>query len=1294
MRQVLSLLRFIPGGAKWLTVSLVILSAVFFVYWKFGMWAAIALVVGILVIGAMILLYNLAIRAKQRQEGLAFGKALKKSQMGASKEEVRSAVGALDQKWDGAMANLKQSNIDLYKLPWYMLIGEPQSGKSTTLLKSGLRFPIGEEAISGGGGTRNCDWWFTENGVILDTAGRFTFQEDNATDAHEWNHFLKLLVKYRPYCPINGVILVIPVDALLKDDAHVRDAKARNIRAKLDHIQQTMAIQFPVFLLLTKADTIYGFTEFFHKLEAEKLREMLGWSNPEETAVFDMGVFSQSLNQISARLNQVRQRNLSRPYYSHDSDRTFIFPEEFKAIAEPLKAYMATIFQDSVYKDPLFFRGYYFTSGLQEGIPIAKACGEMLAASAQQQRLESVFKKSRAFFIRDFYTEKVFPERGLVRRAVRYQKRDKSKRLWINVINASLLLLGIGFAVLTYRNLNRELGAPKQAIEEALSTFENTKGHFFNSDERVTIYKRLDRLHKATESGKNVNFLVALRGRDNDLTRALGDTFAYLYLDKVMAGLYETVPAQLGAFKLDAPSPDSETNLTRLVTALEELKKWRDFSSRGDADDFNPTLSPFLQLALDPAWDREVTLSSDVADQDNLAGRFEAWFQEIYQGSSTKVKTFLIEEMVRRCEGIWPGLHSQVLAFYKRQPELVLYQEKVDRIQQLEQTYLRLQSPGYSTLEYQNILQEFQDTADAAKGLFADTGDLYFSFPAIAGRIAAAMGPEFTHFDEPGHSPSRSERRVWDRLPEIVSFVKKMYAVQPDTYVNPRGEGEVANLTMRPELESFYDQITEPFFTRFVNVEGPAYADFPLAENDIGANTNQLFDAGAARGRALKDVFNTNRQNHRKTVSETTNLRDLEMALDKFYQEVSTTEGAAFMEALSRVLDPQKLTMAPPQNSDFSGLVREFNRLTENGRRFDAFLQGPAYVKDVFDDHAADLAVIPLDTKTLRKSVDDYDKEMYASLRDFGDALNALAGADARKVLASSNRTAVQFPVLRDVQKLGELRVETPVILAPHLKSVRVWAADAERSFANWSPTPPDPCPSCRSQIAVIGQIARQMEGQFPVSFGGVIRETKSEQGRREVSVTLAEAKLLEDLLSKLEVFRQPDQNQSEHLKKRGLKEAMEEAVRWADSVAQLQGQGLKVQYQYIPRLNQENTILDHYSLCEMTGLFKARRMSLNSPTFRDIQLDQSASVSNSDIVFHLFNDAEGHSGTSDLVVQGGPLALYGFILDNAAGDRERKRFEKDMAFQLDTRQQDLVSRFIFVFDRAIASPPDWSLFR
>ena len=106
------------------------------------------------------------------------------------------------------------------QLPWYMFIGAPGSGKTTALLNSGLRFPLGdprgERALQGVGGTRNCDWWFTDEAVLLDTAGRYTTQEsDREADAAAWLGFLDLLKRFRPRQPLNGVIVTLSVADLV-----------------------------------------------------------------------------------------------------------------------------------------------------------------------------------------------------------------------------------------------------------------------------------------------------------------------------------------------------------------------------------------------------------------------------------------------------------------------------------------------------------------------------------------------------------------------------------------------------------------------------------------------------------------------------------------------------------------------------------------------------------------------------------------------------------------------------------------------------------------------------------------------------------------------------------------------------------------------------------------------------------------------------------------------------------------------------------------------------------------------
>ena len=112
-------------------------------------------------------------------------------------ERLRTAVQAL-KKAPGGRRERKR----LHELPWYMFIGPPGAGKTTALVNSGLNFPLadakGPAALKGVGGTRNCDWWFTDEAVLIDTAGRYSTQDSQAkVDSAAWLGFLRLLKKHR-----------------------------------------------------------------------------------------------------------------------------------------------------------------------------------------------------------------------------------------------------------------------------------------------------------------------------------------------------------------------------------------------------------------------------------------------------------------------------------------------------------------------------------------------------------------------------------------------------------------------------------------------------------------------------------------------------------------------------------------------------------------------------------------------------------------------------------------------------------------------------------------------------------------------------------------------------------------------------------------------------------------------------------------------------------------------------------------------------------------------------------------
>jgi len=448
-------------------------------YW-FGWEVAIVLLIGALVIVGLWFGLNLIVKRRNKKKGDAFSKELSVSEKESkvSKAEVRRALEELGRRWVAAVDELRRSGLNLYSMPWYLLFGEPQSGKSTTLKNSSLEFPVGIEALSGAGGTRNCDWWFTNEAVILDTAGRFSFQEQNAPDQQEWQTFLALLRKHRGYCPINGVIVAVPCTSLLGDTSEQIEEKAQNIRDKLREIQRTLEIRFPVFLLVTKCDTILGFTEFFTKLDAAERRQLLGWSNPRPfDQQFDPNEFPRIFDGLCAKAHQLRMRFLCDEISTREVDKQFVFPEEFRSIRKPLQQYADTIFAQSRYVQPPFFRGVYFTSGLQQGRPIARACAELLrdrgdAASDVVENLEEMFQKSRAFFIRDFYREKVFKEQGLVVRSEGAMKRDKLTRRLVWTCGSVIAVASIAFVVFRLFNVQAKVADVDANVRMAAVTVE------------------------------------------------------------------------------------------------------------------------------------------------------------------------------------------------------------------------------------------------------------------------------------------------------------------------------------------------------------------------------------------------------------------------------------------------------------------------------------------------------------------------------------------------------------------------------------------------------------------------------------------------------------------------------------------------------------------------------------------------------------------------------------------------------------------------------------------------------
>ena len=194
----------------------------------------------------------------------------------------------------------------LYELPWYMIIGNPAAGKSSAIKHSGLTFPIpGNKAVQGVGGTRTCDWFFTTDGILLDTAGRYSVFDGDRT---EWFSFLDLLRKHRSRAPINGILIAVSVAELAGGSPDASIELAKSLRTRVQELTERLGIHAPVYVIFTKADLVAGFGDFFHDCERAERERVWGATlryNRRSTPQDVLAFFDQHFDELHDGLKEM-----------------------------------------------------------------------------------------------------------------------------------------------------------------------------------------------------------------------------------------------------------------------------------------------------------------------------------------------------------------------------------------------------------------------------------------------------------------------------------------------------------------------------------------------------------------------------------------------------------------------------------------------------------------------------------------------------------------------------------------------------------------------------------------------------------------------------------------------------------------------------------------------------------------------------------------------------------------------------------------------------------------------------
>jgi type VI secretion system protein ImpL len=620
-----------------------------------------------------------------------------------SGEATDAEIDVVKKRLLSAVKTIKTSKLGqvsganaLYELPWYITIGNPAAGKSTAIVNSGLKFPFddgGDTIIKGIGGTRNCDWFFTTEGILLDTAGRYSIHEE---DREEWMGFLGLLKKHRPKAPINGIIVTVNIGELIGNAPSFAVNLAKNLRQRVQELTEKLEVFAPVYVLFTKADLIPGFRDFFLDLDWNERDRVWGATLAYDQANGNdlISLFDHHYEELYEGLRAMSVAQMSRTQDDGAPPGVLTFPSEFMAIRPALRAFIATLFEDNPFQFKPVFRGFYISSAIQSSDVPPLSNDRIVKKFALSGGNATTVRTAmnHGYFLKELFSKVIFPDRNLVRQ---HASRMKIRLRQITVLGAlgilGLALGGWSWSYLNNRSLleNVEQDLVKvvrlqegridlQSRLEALEILQDRliQLEHFNDDHPLSLGLGLyqgellaDKLRKEYYEGVSNLMLVPIKG---NLETFLGDVISRPEILKHKTN----APTTAGAPYKGSAANDAEDAYNALKTYImlsshehidvghlsdQMTRFWRGWleANRGTMSreqmirSAGQILSFYLEHANDPAWP---TISNNLAIVDEAREKLrnvvrgmpaaERVYAEIKARASTRFSPITVANLV------------------------------------------------------------------------------------------------------------------------------------------------------------------------------------------------------------------------------------------------------------------------------------------------------------------------------------------------------------------------------------------------------------------------------------------------------------------------------------------------------------------------------------------------------------------------------------------------------------------------------------------------------------------------
>ncbi len=405
-----------------------------------------------------------------------------------AKKRFANRAARLEADFAEGEAFLAKNQHVTRRLPWFLLVGEPSSGKSAFLEESGL-----ELVPSASGDAPLLNFWTGGRGVVLDLEGRLFFDRWMGGSSAEM-HALSGLIRRRHHArPLSGLIVTIPADALIADNQALTRKKAMLIAAELESLTARLGMVLPCHVVVTKLDHVLGFTDYFGGLSDQRRHQSLCWQ-PEEGANgsgFPESRVRAFWEKLTAKLRdgalaRITELNRSGAFGEKENRMAatagiYLFPEKLAQLEAPLETYLRAIFGADDYAGVphVEFAGLSLTSARQEGGALDREIARSAGRQVDDLPIpDSARRESKPFFIRELLGKTIF----LMTRGARFTRAEALKR---NLPWYALAFVGVVLGSFWSWSALWQADAVKAGLREASAHYEALQESF--EDGEVTL---------------------------------------------------------------------------------------------------------------------------------------------------------------------------------------------------------------------------------------------------------------------------------------------------------------------------------------------------------------------------------------------------------------------------------------------------------------------------------------------------------------------------------------------------------------------------------------------------------------------------------------------------------------------------------------------------------------------------------------------------------------------------------------------------------------------------------------